>query len=139
LDAVSEKILRIAEAYGFQKKWGAVAAVAEKLQISGAAVSGWKTNGVPDGVLAKVCRETGASFHYLDAGEGEIRPPPQTGQLTVRESPGEWLEERDRLLELWDNADPVSRKNALMILESSAKESRKQGGGGSDLAEANSA
>jgi hypothetical protein len=133
------KLLRIAEAYGLEKKRGYAGRVADKLQTTSSTVSGWKNRGVPDEILARVVRETGASFHYLDAGEGEIRPPPQTDQITVRESPGEWSEERLHLLDLWDGADPISRKNALMILESSAKESRQQDGGGSDLAEANSA
>lgn len=55
-----------------------------------------------------------------------------------REGPA-LCDEQRRLLDAWNEADPVSRKNALMILETSAKESREKGAGGSNCAGQNSA
>lgn len=54
-------------------------------------------------------------------------------QSQVREGP-DLCDEQRRLLDAWNAADPVSRKNAMMILEQSAKESRAKGTGGSDCA-----
>lgn len=54
------------------KKWGHIAALAEKLGIAPASLSLWKANGVPDGDLCRVIRETGANFQYLDEGVDEL-------------------------------------------------------------------
>lgn len=126
--------------------------LAEALGEKESKLYAWISRGIiaDTGSILSRCPEV--RKEWLESGEGEMLRAPDFphglmkfrkfadaiisqggGQDLAREGP--WLcDEQRRLIDAWNAADPVSRKNALMILETSAKESRANGTGGSDCA-----
>ena len=134
MSLVDDIIARMVEATGAKNQQ-------EMLDIAGLATglaSNWKRRGrVPEKSIDKVAKVTGVSFQWIQTGEGMIRPKPPDHSKVC--DPGWLTEEQRHLLNLWECADEISKSNALLILEQSARQSREDEGGGSNSAGRNSA
>jgi hypothetical protein len=120
------------------------AKMSDYIGFSSGSVSQWrKRKNITDGSIAKVAAHTGVSFDWLKTGEGEMRPPPYqeqngTGHGVAGES-GPLSADESELLIAYQSLSLDKRRMFLKIIVEEAKESRQQDGGGSGLAEANSA
>lgn len=110
----NEKILRITEAYGIPKKWGAKAALAEKLGTKPGVISGWEKRGVPEKVLVKTALETDADLDWLRSGQGTMFQD----QPEIAETMDEYLSRGGSIIELIiakGKVQPVIRDVILTI------------------------
>ena len=119
----SEIISRLLIAYGIQEQRGSASVLARKLKTKGSVVSGWRTRGVPEQIIARAIIDTGVGEKWLRTGEGPMRPGPRGDNLIFSATSGgnELSPDESRLLTAYRKLNPDRRERMRAIMEDLAE------------------